>query len=130
VAGVSVTIPIPGRYRNQRFAQALDTAHMAEAARDRQQRELEMEIAEAYTDATSNYERWRLAEEAAAKTGENAQLTQRAYALGEADLQTLLLARRQSLEAAQSALEARVVALRSYYGILVDAHRIWGLAHE
>jgi multidrug efflux pump subunit AcrA (membrane-fusion protein) len=32
-----------------------------------------------------------------------------------------------TLEAAQSALEARVQALRSRYRLLVDAHRIWGL---
>ena len=54
-------------------------------------------------------------------------MTQRAYSLGEVDLQALLLARRQTVEAADSALNARVLALRSYYSLLVDAQLIWDL---
>lgn len=57
----------------------------------------------------------------------NARLTQRAYAAGEADLQTLLLARRQGIDAALGAEQARTDALRSRYRLLIDAHLIWGL---
>lgn len=130
IIGVSVTIPIPGSYRNQQLGQALSQVDMARAARDRQQRLMEIEVAEGYTDATGSYERWRLAEQSAAKTRESANLTQRAYSLGEVDLQTLLLSRRQALEAVDSALEARVSALRSYYRLLVDAHLVWDLEHS
>ena len=55
---------------------------------------------------------------------------QRAYALGEADLQSLLLVRRQSLDGARAALDARVEALRSNYRLLIDARLIWDLAHD
>jgi hypothetical protein len=55
---------------------------------------------------------------------------QRAYTLGEAELQALLLARRQATAATTSALQARVAALKAYYGLLVDAHLIWDLAHD
>lgn len=127
IVGVSVTIPIPARYRSQKLGHALRQADMAKAALDRQQRLVEVEIDQAYRDATSSFERWRLAEQSATKTRENARLTQRAYSLGEVDLQTLLLSRRQAVEAAGSALDARVLALRSYYTLLVDAHLIWGL---
>lgn len=130
VIGVSVTIPIPGRYRNHQLGRALNQVDMARSARDRQQRIIEIEVAEAYTDATGNFERWRLAEESAGKTRENARLTQRAYSLGEVDLQTLLLSRRQAVEAVDSALDARVIALKSYYRLLVDAHLVWGLEHS
>ena len=130
ITGVSLSIPIPGRYRNQRLGQALSQADMARAARDRQQRLQEIEVAHAYTDATGSFGRWQLAEQSAARTRENARLTQRAYSLGEVDLQTLLLSRRQAVDAADSALDARVLALRSYYSLLVDAHLIWGLEHE
>ncbi|MHB8911149.1 MAG: TolC family protein [Lysobacter sp.] len=130
VIGVSVTIPIPGRYRNHQLGRALDQVDMARSARDRQQRIIEIEVAEAYTDATGNFERWRLAEESAVKTRESARLTQRAYSLGEVDLQTLLLSRRQAVEAVDSALDARVIALKSYYRLLVDAHLVWGLEHS
>jgi outer membrane protein TolC len=127
IVGVSLSIPIPGRYRNHQLGLALDQVNTARALRDRQQRLIEMEVAEAYADATGNYERWRLAEESAAKTRESANLTQRAYSLGEVDLQTLLLSRRQAVEALDSALDARVSALTSYNRLLVDAHLIWEL---
>ncbi|MBK8122218.1 MAG: TolC family protein [Dokdonella sp.] len=130
VIGVSLTIPIPGRHRNQRLQQALSQVDMALAARDRQLRLLEIEVAQAYSDAKGSFERWQLAEQSGTKTSENARLTQRAYSLGEVDLQTLLLSRRQAVNAADSALDARVLALRSYYTLLVDAHLIWGLEHE
>lgn len=130
IVGVNVSIPIPGRYRGHQLGQALARVDMARAARDRQQRLMEVEVAEAYADAIGNYERWRLAEESAAKTRESARLTQRAYSLGEVDLQTLLLAHRQAVEAADAALDARVIALKSYHVLLVDAHLVWGMEHD
>ena len=61
---------------------------------------------------------------------ENARLTQRAYTLGEGDLQTLLLARRQAGAAANSALQAQLIALKAWYGLLVDAHLVWELERD
>lgn len=55
---------------------------------------------------------------------------QRAYALGEAELQALLLARRQATAALNNVLQAQVTAPKVYYGLLVDAHLIWNLEHE
>ncbi|ODT86718.1 MAG: hypothetical protein ABT16_01195 [Rhodanobacter sp. SCN 65-17] len=130
VLGVSVSVPLPGGYRRERLGQALTAVDAAKAARDRQQRVIATEIAEAYTDATGSHTRWQLATEGARHAADTARLTQRAYTLGEADVQTLLLARRQSLEASEAALDARVTALRAYYRLLIDAHQIWGLAHE
>ncbi len=130
IVGVSITVPIPGRYRNAQLDRALAHVEMARAALDRQKRSMKIEVADAYADATGNFERWQLAEESAAKTRESARLTQRAFSLGEADLQTLLLSRRQAVEASDSALDARVSALRSYYRLLVDAHLVWNLEHS
>ena len=130
IIGVTVTVPLPGRLRSHQLGRALGLVEIARAARDRQQRIIEFEVAEAYADATGNFERWQLAEKSAASTGESARLSQRAYSLGEADLQTLLLARRQAVEAADSALDARATALTSYYRLLVDAHLVWGLEHD
>jgi outer membrane protein, heavy metal efflux system len=75
-------------------------------------------------------ERWRLASQGLATTRESARLTQRAYSLGEADLQTLLLARRQAVDASTAAEQARVEALRWQYRLLVDAHLIWSLEED
>ena len=61
---------------------------------------------------------------------ENARLMQRAYALGEAELQALLLARRQATTALSNTLQAQAAALKGYYGLLVDAHLIWDLEHD
>ena len=63
-------------------------------------------------------------------TRDNAHLMQRAYSLGEADLQTLLLARRQALDASTAAEQARAEALRWHYRLLVDAHLIWALGED
>jgi cobalt-zinc-cadmium efflux system outer membrane protein len=130
IVGISLTIPFSGTYRSQRMQQALQEAEAAQSRVERQQRNLESEIVEAFTEATGGLERWRLASQGLLTTRDTARLTQRAYTLGEADLQTLLLARRQALDASTAAEQARVETLRWHYRLLVDAHLIWGLANE
>jgi len=94
------------------------------------QRELETDIATAFVMARGMYESHQMANEGALAMQENAKLVQRAYALGEGDLQSLLLARRQATAAENSALQAQVSALKAYYGLLTDAHFIWDLEHD
>ena len=130
IIGLSVSIPLSGSYRSERMQQALQEAEVARAKVERQKREEEAEVVEAYADATGGLERWRLASLGLATTRDSARLTQRAYSLGEADLQTLLLARRQALEASTAAEHARVEALRWHYRLLVDAHLIWALEED
>ena len=130
IVGVSLSIPLGGTYRSERAQQALQEAETARAAVDRQRRELETAVAETHADAIGNLLRWQSAEKGRTASGENARLTQRAYSLGEADLQSVLLARRQSLEASRAALDARVEALRANYRLLVDAHLIWDLSTD
>lgn len=72
----------------------------------------------------------QITNEGAAAMRENAALMQRAYALGEAELQDLLLARRQATAAMNNALQAQATALQAYYGLLIDAHLIWELEHD
>ena len=127
---MSLSIPLGGTAREERTKQALAEAAAGRAAVDRLRREVESEVAETYVDAVGGAQRWRLAEHAAAASRETARLTQRAYTLGEADLQSLLLARRQSLESARAAGEARAQALRAHHRLLIDAHLIWDLEHD
>lgn len=47
IIGVSVAAPIPGSFRNHQLGRALGQVEMARAARDRQQRIIEFEVAEA-----------------------------------------------------------------------------------
>ncbi|MGJ7579812.1 TolC family protein [Variovorax sp. RHLX14] len=128
IVGVSVSIPLGGTYRNARALETLQEVEIAREAVDRQRRDLESGVAETYADATGSFARWKLAEQGATAAAESARLTQRAYSLGEADLQGLLLARRQYLEVARAAQEARAAALKANYRLLVDAHLIWDLA--
>lgn len=130
IVGVSVSIPLSGTYRSERAQQALQEAEAARSTVERQRRELETRVVDTYADATGQAARWRLAEKGASAANENARLTNRAYSLGEADLQSLLLARRQFLEAARSSLESRVEALRAQYRLLIDSHLIWDLSKD
>lgn len=130
IIGLSVSIPLSGSYRSERMQQALQEAEAARAKLERQKRDEATEVVEAYADATGGLERWRLASQGLSTTRDSARLTQRAYSLGEADLQTLLLARRQALDASTAAEQARVEALRWHYRLLVDAHLIWALEED
>ncbi|MDP2451790.1 TolC family protein [Polaromonas sp.] len=130
ISGVTISIPLPGGLRDSRSSKALAAVEVARNAVDLKKRELETEIASALVTARGTYESLQIANEGALAMQENAKLVQRAYALGEGDLQTLLLARRQTTSAANSALLAQVGALKAYYGLLIDAHLIWGLDSE
>jgi outer membrane protein TolC len=130
VIGLSVSIPLSGSYRSERMQQALQDVEAARARLARQKRDGEAEVVDAYADAAGGLARWQLAAQALLTTLDSARLTQRAYTLGEADLQTLLLARRPALDASAAAEQARVEALRWQHRLLIDAHLIWGLEDD
>ncbi len=125
VVGISLSIPLGGNYREQASREALKQVEVARAALDRQRRELELLVSGQVQDAIGSVERWRLAEQAAATARETARLTQKAYTAGEADVQALLLVRRQALEAATTANAARAEALRARYRLQIDAGLLW-----
>lgn len=130
ITGLSVSMPIPSGQRGQRATRSLQLVEAMRQQVESKKRELEAEIAGAIASAEGAQIGLQLAETGAAAMQDNARLTQRAYALGEADLQSLLLARRQATAAAQSALAARALAVKSYYRLLIDAHLVWDLDHE
>lgn len=130
LTGVMLSIPIPGAMRRGRADRSV---HAAEAARQEfelTKRQVDATISATLASASGAYESWKIAESSATAMRENGQLMQRAYTLGEADLQALLTARRQSATAAQSALSTKVTAARAYYSLLVDAHLVWDMKHE
>lgn len=130
ISGLTISIPIPGGVRQSRSSKALAEVEIAQLELELNKRQIEAEIADAVATARGAYDSLQIANEGAAAMQENANLMQRAYALGEAELQALLLARRQAIAAANSALQAQVVALKSYCGLLIDAHLIWDLQHD
>ena len=122
ITGLSVSMPIPGGQRSQRAARALQLVEVMRQQVESKKRELEAEVASAIVNTEGAHISLQLAEAGALAMQDNARLMQRAYAHGEADLQGLLLARRQATVAAQNALAARNSALKSYYLLLIDAH--------
>ena len=130
LAGVTISLPIPGGQRHARSAKAMATVEVSRREVELKQRQLETEIASAVATAQGAYDSLQIANEGTVAMQQNAALMQRAYTLGEAELQALLLARRQANAAKNSALQAQATALKAYYGLLVDAHLIWDLEHD
>jgi outer membrane protein, heavy metal efflux system len=130
LTGVMLSIPIPGAIRKGRAEKSVHAEQVQRQELELKKRELEANIGAALASASGAYESWRIAEDSASAMRENGQLMQRAYTLGEADLQDLLAARRQAASAAHGALTAKVAAARAYYALLVDAHLVWDMDHE
>jgi cobalt-zinc-cadmium efflux system outer membrane protein len=130
ITGLTVSMPIPGGQRDRRSAKALHSVEVQRQQTELTKRQLEAAIASAVATTEGAYSSLQLAESGASAMQDNTRLMQRAYALGEADLQALLLARRQATAATQSALTARIEALKSYYLLLIDAHLVWDLEHD
>jgi cobalt-zinc-cadmium efflux system outer membrane protein len=132
ITGISVSIPfaLPGGQRNRRADKSSQVAEMSRYEVELKRRQLHAEINGSIINAQGHYESLQLADAGAINAQSNAKLMQRAYALGELDLQALLAARRQATSAMQNALSARVAAASSYYRLLIDAHLVWDLGHE
>lgn len=130
IYGLAISIPIPGGGRDARSNRATAAVEVSRQNIEMVKRRLEADVASAVATARGAYDSLAIANEGAVTMSDNARLMQRAYALGEAELQALLLTRRQAIAAASSALQAQVTALKAYYGLLVDAHLIWDLAHD
>lgn len=125
--GVRVSIPLPGGQRSMRSSQAAAGVDVSFQGLELKRRQLEAEVSSTVTSAKGAYDVASMAREAASSLRGNATLTQKAYGLGELDLQSLLLSRRQELTAANSALQAQATALKAYYGLMIDAHLIWDM---
>ena len=130
VAGISLSIPIPGSARSHNRERALAATQVWLQDLELKKREINAEIAALVASARGAHESVRLAQEGAQSARDNARLMQRAYLLGEAELQTLLLTRRLQTTAESAVLTAQVTALKAYFGLLLDAHLIWDLAHD
>jgi len=123
--GGMITMPIPGPRRGQEQARTQALLRVAEDRLAAGRQMLEAQVAGQMAALEGNHAAFLAAQRAAAAMAGQAQMMQRAYALGEADLQRLLLARRQAGVAAVAALEARLAALQATYGFLLDARVLW-----
>ena len=121
IVGVRLSMPIPGSNRSQAMRQRYAEEAVARAEKEILQRSLRAETENRYHQLHSEFQRWQLAKQMAGNLGENARLLQKAYRLGEQDLQGLLLGQQQHTRAALAEVESRVDALRSHYQLRLAA---------
>jgi outer membrane protein TolC len=125
VLGAYVSIPLPGESRR---ATAAATLAGADAASHREAAALQKVGAEAaalFQTAKSTQLTWRASHDAAERLNRAADMTARAYQLGEGNLNELLAARRLANEAQLAAALARLEAMEMRYRLMLDAHRLW-----
>ena len=125
ITGVMLSMPIPGAQRRARAGSVGYGAEMTRHELDLKQRELDASIAVMFATTEGAYAGWKIAESGAAAMRQNAALAQRAYVLGEADLNTVLTAGRLATSAEQSEMAAKVAATRAYYALLLEADLLW-----
>lgn len=125
--GAYISIPLPGAARR---AQSEGSQALAAAANSREAAVLQKISAEAamlYQHADAAYATWQAGRDAAMHLGQAAEMTARAYQLGEGRLNDLLAARRQANEAQLAARLLQLEALELRYRLLLDAHQLWDM---
>ncbi|AXS79518.1 TolC family protein [Dechloromonas sp. HYN0024] len=130
VFGAYISIPLPGgaRRAGSDAAQAqADVAGRREAATTQK---ITAESATLYQSANAAFSTWQASRSAAERLGRAADMTARAYQLGEGSLNDLLAARRQANEAQLAARLMQLEALELRYRLQLDAHRLWDFDEE
>ena len=125
IIGAYVIINLPGGARRAKADAALAEA---EAANQREAAALQKVTAEAaslYQTARAARISWQSASQAATRLVHAADMTARAYQLGEGSMIDLLAARRIANEAQLTARVSQLEALESGYRLRLDAHRLW-----
>jgi len=125
VFGAYIAIPLPGGARSAVAGAALaeaDVAHRREAAA---LQKITAEAAGLYHSANAARASWNASRSAADRLQRAAEMTARAYQLGEGSLNDLLAARRLANEAQLAAKLAQLDALELRYRLLLDAHQLW-----
>lgn len=123
--GLTISVPIGGRYRRaEARAQAAD-AGAAAARLDAVRRQIGAHAQAVTARMRGAYAAWQASEKAAAAARAHAERARRGYALGETDLFTLLAALRSAGDARREETAARIAAHAAIARVQVDAHLLW-----
>ena len=125
IFGVSLTIPLAGKARRAGADAALAQAAAASSREAAALQKVTTEAATLYYTAQSARASWESSRLAAERLTQAADMTARAYQLGEGNLSDLLTTRRLANEAQLAARLAQLEALELRYRLLLDAHRLW-----
>ena len=127
IAGMFVSVPLPGQARTAVSQAAVAQVEAAAQNESAALRMVSTEVSSAYLGAVGAYDAWQKARAAADAMMRNAELTTRAYQLGESSLNDVLVARRLALESGLASRNAQLEAQGSRYRLLLDAHLLWPL---
>ncbi|MGE5471013.1 MAG: TolC family protein [Bacteroidota bacterium] len=127
VLGAYISIPLPGGARRATADAGLAEADAAASREQAVRQKVTADAANTYYSANAARASWQAARTAAERQVEAADLTARAYQLGEGNLNDLLAARRLANEAQLAARLLQLEALESRYRLLLDAHQLWAL---
>ena len=125
IFGAYISVPLPGGARRASSDAALAQADVAGRREAFTTQKITAESAMLYQSATAAFSTWQASRSAAERLGQAADMTARAYQLGEGSLSDLLASRRLANEAQLSARLIQLEALELRYRLLLDAHRLW-----
>jgi len=125
ITGVFLVIPFAGEARAAAGAAAQSQAEGAAQREALVLRKLSAEVDSAHRAALGAFDAWQRSRSAAAGLSRNADLVARGYALGEAGLAEVLVARRYASEAVLASRQAGLDAAETRYRLMLDAHLLW-----
>ena len=123
--GVFVSIPFSGARRSAVADRQVANASAAEARFARTAREVRATAEADVIAVRSTFGAWEAAALAASAAEQAGRRSERAYELGERDLQDRLIADRSAYEAVRQELSARADAHRAILRLALDAHELW-----
>jgi len=127
VVGAYISIPLPGDGRRATTDASLARASAANYREAAARQKIEAEAATLYQSANAALPTWQASRNAAERLNRAAEMTARAYQLGEGSLNDLLTARRLANEAQLAARLLQLDALELGYRLRLDAHQLWDL---
>jgi len=130
IFGAYISIPLPGGARRASSDAALAQADVAGRREAATTQRIAAESAMLYQSANAAFSTWQASRNAAERLGRAADMTARAYQLGEGSLNDLLAARRLANEAQLASRLMQLEALELRYRLLLDAHRLWVFEEE
>ncbi|MBT9519472.1 MAG: TolC family protein [Dechloromonas sp.] len=130
IFGAYISIPLPGGARRAGSDAALAQADVAGRREAFTTQKITAESAMLYQSANAAFSTWQASRSAAERLGQAADMTARAYQLGEGSLNDLLAARRLANEAQLAARLIQLEALELRYRLQLDAHRLWVMDEE
>ena len=130
VFGAYISIPLPGGARRAGSDAALAQADVAGRREALTTQKITAEAAMLYQSATAALSTWQASRSAAERLDRAAEMTARAYQLGEGSLNDLLAARRLANDARLAARLSQLDALELRYRLLLDAHQLWVMDEE